>query len=96
MKVAAAAQAPVPPPLAGRPPPDGKVHTVGDHEESVYGGASNLGSSLALVLFLMCARHLVHDLYLLRCWLLWPSARTDFSNLCGTHCLQQACSDRNQ
>jgi hypothetical protein len=37
VRAAAAHKAPVPPPLPGRPPPDGRVHTIGDHEESVYG-----------------------------------------------------------
>lgn len=34
----AAHRVPVPlPTLPGRPPPDGRVHSVGNHEESVYG-----------------------------------------------------------
>jgi len=37
VRAAAAAGDAVPPPPPGRPPQNGKVHTIGDHEESVYG-----------------------------------------------------------
>jgi len=37
IRAAAQHKRPVAPPPPGKPPPDGRVHSIGDHEEAVYG-----------------------------------------------------------